>query len=66
MIAVPDKVARARELLGIYEAMLKDGDRDPASLRLARHAAYELVGLACALHTAADPGAAKINGAPRL
>jgi hypothetical protein len=59
-IAVPDKIARARELLGIYEHMRGRGE-----LLTARRAAYELVGLACQLHTAADPGAAKINGAPR-
>jgi hypothetical protein len=46
------KIDNARGALATYEAAYVAGDK-PA----ARNAAYELVKLACQLHSAADPGA---------
>jgi len=51
------KILSARAKLGIYEAAYEADDK-PA----ARNAAYELVKLACELHSAADPGASRVNG----
>ena len=45
-------ISRARQLLELYQAA-----KTRLDLAAARNAAYELVGTACALHTAADPGA---------
>jgi hypothetical protein len=51
------KIESAERKLVLYKAAYEADDK-PA----ARNAAYELVKLACELHSAADPGASRVNG----